>query len=158
MYIGQTGRSIEMRVKEHWHIHLYHPKKSVVTEHSINLAHFIQLHNTSILAKKSTRTGQIIMKATEIELQLNNINREDSFSLSRTWPLIFNLAERKQALNKNMTPFGETWKGQILLLLHSLPILPLCNLLKAPYLSRNIFHILSLWFAPFPPPSSSKPI
>jgi hypothetical protein len=36
--------------------------------------------------------GQIIRKAIETELQLNNINREDGFSLSTSWkPLIRDL-------------------------------------------------------------------
>jgi hypothetical protein len=52
--IGQSGHSIETVVKNyHQHIHLYHPKMSVVAEHSINLGHWVQLQNTSILAKKS---------------------------------------------------------------------------------------------------------
>jgi hypothetical protein len=37
VYIGQTGRSMDIRLKEHQrHIRLQHPDKSVVAEHSIN--------------------------------------------------------------------------------------------------------------------------
>jgi hypothetical protein len=47
------GRSINIRLKGHQHhIHLVHLNKSAVAEHSINLGHSIQLHNTFILAKK----------------------------------------------------------------------------------------------------------
>jgi hypothetical protein len=54
VYIGQTGRSIETRVKDHQrHIRLQHPEKSTVAEHSINLDHRIQLQNTTILYTKS---------------------------------------------------------------------------------------------------------
>jgi hypothetical protein len=75
VYIEQTGRSIEARVKKHHqHIRL-RPKKSAVVEHSINLDHQIQLHNTSILANKSSYMDQIIGEATEIDLHPNNINR-----------------------------------------------------------------------------------
>jgi hypothetical protein len=50
VYTGQTGHSVKTRVKEHiQHICLYHPNKSAVAEHSINLGHHIQLQNTSIL-------------------------------------------------------------------------------------------------------------
>jgi hypothetical protein len=53
VYVGQTGYSIKMRVKEHHQYnHLYHPEKYVVAEHSTNLGHHIQLHSTSILANK----------------------------------------------------------------------------------------------------------
>jgi hypothetical protein len=45
--IGQTGRSIETRFKEHQrHISLQHPDKSVVAEHRMNLDHSIQLQDT----------------------------------------------------------------------------------------------------------------
>jgi hypothetical protein len=54
VYIGQTGRSIETRVKEHQlHICLQQPDKSAVTEHSISLGHRIQLQNTTIQSTKS---------------------------------------------------------------------------------------------------------
>jgi hypothetical protein len=44
VYTGQTGYSIEMRVKEHhWHICLYHPDMFAVAEHSTNLAHCTKL-------------------------------------------------------------------------------------------------------------------
>jgi hypothetical protein len=79
MYIGQTGRSIETRVKEHQrHIRLAHPEKSAVAEHSINLGHRIELPNTGIL-EKSRYMDRIISDAIEIELHPNNINREDGF-------------------------------------------------------------------------------
>jgi hypothetical protein len=54
-----------------------------VIEHSINLGHCIQLHNTSVLAKKLKYMDEIIRVVTEIELHPNNINREDGFSLTR---------------------------------------------------------------------------
>jgi hypothetical protein len=54
VYISQTTRSIETRVKEHQrHIHLEHPDKSAVAKHSINLGHHIQIQNTTILSTKS---------------------------------------------------------------------------------------------------------
>jgi hypothetical protein len=54
VYIGQTGHSVEMRVKEHHrHIRLQHTEKSALAEYSISLGHQNQLHNTSILANKS---------------------------------------------------------------------------------------------------------
>jgi hypothetical protein len=84
---------------------VYHPEKSGVAEHSINLGHCIQLQDTSILAKKLRCMDRIIREAIEIKLHPNNMNREDGFSLSRSWkPLINNLREWKQALTKNMTP------------------------------------------------------
>jgi hypothetical protein len=54
-----------------------------VDENSINLGHCIQLRNTSILAKKLRYMDHIIREVIEIELHVNNINREDGFSLSK---------------------------------------------------------------------------
>jgi hypothetical protein len=52
VHIGQTRHSIENRVKEHhWHFCLYHPEKSAVAEHSINLDDCTRLHDSSVLAK-----------------------------------------------------------------------------------------------------------
>ena len=44
MYIGQTGRSIQLRIKEHErHIRLVQPDKSAVAEHSFNHDRIIRL-------------------------------------------------------------------------------------------------------------------
>jgi transposase len=54
VYIGQTGRSVDIRLKEHQrHIRLEHLDKSAVAEHSIDQGHRIQFHNASILATKT---------------------------------------------------------------------------------------------------------
>jgi hypothetical protein len=49
-------------------LRLYHPEKSAVAEHSINLGCRIQLQNNSILAKKSRRMNRVIREAIEIVL------------------------------------------------------------------------------------------
>ncbi|PNF33765.1 hypothetical protein B7P43_G10211, partial [Cryptotermes secundus] len=63
VYIGQTGRSVYMMLKEHQrHIRLKHPDRSAVVEQSIDLGHRIQLQNTSILATE-TRYGSHLSKS-----------------------------------------------------------------------------------------------
>jgi hypothetical protein len=58
-----------MRVIEHhWHIHLYHPDKYALAEHSINPGHCISL------AKKSKPMDHI-REVIEIELHPNNMSR-----------------------------------------------------------------------------------
>jgi hypothetical protein len=77
-------------LKEHQrHIRLEHPDKSDVAEHSSGRGHSIQLHNSSILAMKTRYMDRIVWDAIEIELQPYNVNRKDSFCLSKSWnPLI----------------------------------------------------------------------
>jgi hypothetical protein len=93
VYIGQTGRSVDIRLKEHQrHIRLEHPGKSAVAEHSIDQGHGIQFHNASILATKTKYMERIVREAIEIELHPYNINREGGFRLSKSWkPLIGSL-------------------------------------------------------------------
>jgi hypothetical protein len=84
VYGRQNGCSIKTRIKEHHqHVHLYHPKNSVVIEHSINLGHQLQLKNAIILANKMRKMDQIFRDVIEIEHHPNNMNREDDFSLSQ---------------------------------------------------------------------------
>jgi hypothetical protein len=93
VYIGQTGPSVETRVKEHQrHIRLAHPEKSAVAEHSINLG----LHNTSILAKKSIHGPYHQGRDRLSSIQTALIGRKDGFFVNKTWkPLIRYLRERK---------------------------------------------------------------
>jgi hypothetical protein len=80
VYIGQTGRSVDIRLKEHQrHIRLEHPDKSALAEHSIDQGHRIQFHNASILATKTRYMDLIVREAIEIELHPYNINREGGF-------------------------------------------------------------------------------
>ena len=57
VYIGQSGRSVQLRIKEHdRHIRLLQPEKSAVAEHSFNQDHNIRLQETqkSFLLKPDT--------------------------------------------------------------------------------------------------------
>jgi hypothetical protein len=105
VYIRQTCRSIETRVKEHQRQIRLANSASVVAEHSINLGHRTQ---PSILAKKSRYMGRIIGKVIEIELHPNKINMEDGFSLSKSWkPLIRDLREQKTGSKQTRcTPYS----------------------------------------------------
>jgi hypothetical protein len=47
---------------------------------------------------------RIIREATEIKLHPNNVNKEDGFSLNKSWkPLLQTLQEWKKTLSKNKT-------------------------------------------------------
>jgi hypothetical protein len=75
VYIGQTGRSVDIRLKEHpRHIRLEHPDKSAVAEHIIVQGHHIKIHNDSILATQIRHMDHIVRDTIEIELHPYNIN------------------------------------------------------------------------------------
>jgi hypothetical protein len=76
-FIGQTGRSVDIRLKEHQrHIRLEHPDRSAVAEHSIDQGQRFQFHSSSILYTKTRCMNRIVRDAIEIELHPYNINRE----------------------------------------------------------------------------------
>jgi hypothetical protein len=78
VYIIQTGRSIEVRIKEHQrNIRLLQLDKSALAEHGFNHNHKILLQDVEVLSTKSGYLDRLIMEAIEVNLHPNNINRED---------------------------------------------------------------------------------
>jgi hypothetical protein len=112
--LQRTYQTTETRIKGHiWH---YHPEKSAVAEHSINMGHCIQLHDTS-------------SKVTDTEHHSDNIIRKEIPPSSRSLiTLIQTLKGWKKFLSKDndLLPLDLTilFLGP-LLLLHFFPWSPL---------------------------------
>ncbi|KAJ8938837.1 hypothetical protein NQ318_019012 [Aromia moschata] len=88
-YIGQTGRSIQCRIKEHQgHTRLGNTDKSAIAEHvHTNENHKIDYENIRVLDKTTRYYPRIIRESLEIMKNNNNFNREDGYRLSNTWRL-----------------------------------------------------------------------
>jgi hypothetical protein len=128
VYIGQTGRSIETRVDEHQrHIHLQHPDKSAVAEHSIILDHRIKLQDTTILSTKSRYMDRKMWEDIETELHPNNMNREDGLRLSLSWkPFIHSLKGRRKHPIQHCQSRPGHWATTLSILgLHTAPAISL---------------------------------
>ncbi|KAJ8937075.1 hypothetical protein NQ318_009845 [Aromia moschata] len=88
-YIGQTGRSIQCRIKEHQrHTRLGNIDKSAIAEYvHTNENHKIDYENIRVLDKTTRFYPRIIRESLEIMKNNNNFNREDGYRLSNPWRL-----------------------------------------------------------------------
>jgi hypothetical protein len=86
-YIGQTGRSIQCRLKEHSRaIKQYDKEKSALAEHKFEDGdHTFDLEKTVVLAKTTKYHQRLIREAIEIKKHPNNFNRDQGVELSSTW-------------------------------------------------------------------------
>ena len=98
VYIGETGRTIETRIKEHRRcIRLFHPEKSALADHSLSEDHVISFHDAQVLSKAHLFWDRLLKEAIEIRLEAKNLNRDSGFHISKQWrPLIQKLTEKRR--------------------------------------------------------------
>ena len=99
MYIGETLRSIQIRLKEH-SVDIIHGQinNSALAEHSITFKHHILMEDTKVITNidQNHYTRRRVREAIEIEKHPLNINQDDGWKLRRTWaPTINQLKNNK---------------------------------------------------------------
>ena len=92
-YVGQTGRQLNTRIKEHRnHINRNTSTKSVITEHKINFQHEFDWDNIEILDHEPNYHKRLVSEMIHIKRQKNSINMQtDTESLHQSY---FNVIER----------------------------------------------------------------
>ena len=83
VYIGETGRSIKTRLKEHGaDIHHCRVKNSTVTQQSCATMHHICLEKVEVLTTVPHHFKRKVSEALEIEKYPNNLNQDDGLKLN----------------------------------------------------------------------------
>ena len=131
--IGETGRTISTRIKEHErHIRLAkqsssvgekqrHLNQSACAEHGNEFQHHIQIDTVRILCRDDKKFTRKVREAIEIKKQPNNFNRDDSFQLDRAWGTVLQQKNGIESINEEVEekeittqdPEESTWTGRL---------------------------------------------
>jgi predicted GIY-YIG superfamily endonuclease len=89
-YIGETGRSLKIRLKEHEaDIKNERSRTSALAEHSSKTKHHVCLEDAKIIAREDNYQKRKIKEAIEIMKFPQNLNRDNGSEISGNWlPLI----------------------------------------------------------------------
>ena len=106
-YVGETGRTIRTRVKEHSAaIRLGHADKSAVAEHAAQ-GHTMDIGNPKILAREKHFKTRIFREALEIKKHKNNFNRDSGQRISDAWlPVISRKRDAQNILRQHPPPIN----------------------------------------------------
>lgn len=103
-YVGQTGRKLSIRIKEHnKHINRNTTNKSVITEHRINLNHNFKWEDITILDTENHYNKRLISEMIHIKRQKNSLNLQtDTESLPTAYDnIINNLPKNRSSLGRD---------------------------------------------------------
>ena len=89
VYVGQTGKSISCRLKEHErNIRFGQPEKSAVAEHALSLGHLLLWDQTKVIKNITAPKPRTFREALAIIKHPSNFNRDYAMNISRTWEIL----------------------------------------------------------------------
>ena len=122
VYIGETGRSINICLEEHaLDITRDRASKSALAEHSHNSSHHVCIENVKILTREEHYLKTWVKEAMEIDKWDNTLNRDDGLKLSGTW---------KPIINKIKRQLKEQWENIIHISIFILALLALIRIIS----------------------------
>lgn len=90
-YIGETGRSFHIRIKEHGaDIRNKRTCTFALAKHSLKSKHHVCLEDTKFLAKEEHNYERRIREALEIIKHPNNLNRDGGLEIRNNWIMVIN--------------------------------------------------------------------
>jgi hypothetical protein len=102
VYIGESGRSVKVRLKEHCADIIYdRTKKYSVAEHSHKSNHQICIEDAKVIAMEDHYNKRHIREALEIEKHPQNFNKDDGLVLSESWKPLIHTFKNKLTINNN---------------------------------------------------------
>lgn len=89
-YIGETSRSLNIRIKEHTvDLRRERTSKSSLAEHVHSSSQYIYMEEVKLVRKEEHYLKRKIKEAIEIEKRRNNLNQDDGLKVRNTWkPLL----------------------------------------------------------------------
>ena len=86
VYIGETGRAMQDRIKEHDRdIRLAHTQTSAVSEHANETGHLPLWNQVKFIDRDPHRYTRRVKEAIHIRLHSNNINRDNGIEIPEAW-------------------------------------------------------------------------
>ena len=103
-YIGETGRKISTRIKEHQRSEKYgHFSQSALAEHWMETGHSVQYDKATKLAPSQNYFARKHREALEILKHPDNLNRDKGYQTNPIWHTALNLHPRHQRSHQQRT-------------------------------------------------------
>jgi len=93
---------VNIRMKEHQcDVRLKHITQSALSEHNIDTNHQILFDNTTTIATPTSYFPRKYKETTEIQKHPDNLNRDNSYNISKIWEPILSLSKIDWLVNLN---------------------------------------------------------